>query len=305
MKFTRLIRPLALLLLFFPGLTYGQQDPISSQYMYNPLTFNPSYAGINDVTNITLNSRFQWGKFAGAPATFSLAANTSVVGGKVGLGLMLLNDAIGFSNNTEMQASFAYKIGNGKKTFSFGLQTGLVIYTKNLQDLNLRVYDDPLFLPGFERATKFNIGAGASYMTDNLFISLSVPKMINSRVNEGIEIVAYERHAYLLGAYLWEIKPGLKLKPSLLLRGVAGAPLSFDVNVSLLINNKVWVGAFTRNLNTYGLMTQFEFLDAYKIGYSFELLNKEFTGSNLFTHEVFLSADLALFSHQSIYQRFF
>ena len=305
MKYLHALGLLALIVLVYPNRLLAQQDPISSQYMYNPLTFNPSYAGINDVTNITVNTRFQWGQFEGAPTTFSLAANTAIVGGKVGLGMMLLNDKIGVSENTEMQLSYAYKIGNGQKTFSFGLQTGFIIYRKNLDNLNLRVFDDPLFQPGFEQATKFNVGAGASYMTDNLFISLSVPRMINSKVNEGVEIVAYERHAYLLGAYLLEIKPGLKMKPSVLLRAVAGAPLSFDVNVSFLINNQFWVGAFTRNFNSYGLMTQFELLDAYKIGYSFELLNKDFTGNNLLTHEIFLSADLALFSHQSIYQRFF
>jgi len=120
------------ILLLVPFSAFAQQDPVSSQYMYTPLTFNPSYAGINNITNITLNSRFQWGGFEGAPSTYSLTANTSIVGGKVGLGIMILNDQIGISENTEGQFSFAYKISSGRKVFSFGLQTGFVAFKKIL-----------------------------------------------------------------------------------------------------------------------------------------------------------------------------
>jgi hypothetical protein len=66
-----------------------------------------------------------------------------------------------------------------------------------------------------------------------------------------------------------------------------------------------WLGPFTRNFQTYGLMAQFDFLEAYKIGYSFELLGQQFAGSNQLSHEIILSADLAIFSHQDVYRRFF
>ena len=92
----------------------AQQDPINSQFMSNPLAINPSYAGINDVTNFNLNSRFQWTSLEGSPTTYTFTANTSIVNGKVGLGLMVLNDQIGITENTEVQVSYAYKISDGK-----------------------------------------------------------------------------------------------------------------------------------------------------------------------------------------------
>ena len=286
---------------------FAQQDPLSSQYMYNPLAFNPSYAGINDIANITLDTRFQWNDLAGSPTTTSLAANSSMFNGKVGLGLMVLNDQLGVSNNTEVQVSYAYKIQSQDKVFSFGLQTGIITYKNDFgsSDLNLRVNDDPFFQPGIEKSTKFNVGAGATYMTDNLFISFSVPRLLNTKVGDGFEVVAYDRHYYLSAAYLLGFKSGLKMKPSVLVRGVAGAPLSYDINLSFLIINKIWAGAFTRNFKTYGLMAQFDIADAYRIGYSFELLGDNVTNNSLYSHEIMLSADLAIFSHQSIYKRFF
>ncbi len=284
---------------------FAQQDPTTSQYMSNILSFNPSYAGINNITNATLISRFQWTQFEGSPTTYTLTANTSIVGGKVGVGLMILSDKIGVSNTTEVQGSFAYKISSGAKTFSFGLQTGLITYKKDIGQLNLKVNDDPLFQPGIESATKFNVGAGVTYLTDKLYASFSVPRLINSKSGNGSEIVEYERHFYFAAAYLWEINSSLKMKPSVLLRGVAGAPLSYDINISFNIINQFWAGAFTRNFSTYGILAQFDFNNAYKIGYSYEILGNNFTGNSLPTHEIMLSADLALFSHQGIYKRYF
>ena len=301
------IRAVTILSLLISTAVFAQQDPLSSQYMYNPLAFNPSYAGINNIATVTLNSRYQWSALAGSPKTTTLAANSSIINGKVGLGLMFLTDQLGVSKNTEVQLSYAYKIQSVDKVFSFGLQTGVITYKNDYSDpdLNLRVNDDPLFMPGIEKSTTFNVGAGVTYMTDDFYVSFSVPRLINTIVGDGFEVEAYERHYYLTGTYIYEFKNGFRIKPSVLMRGVAGAPLSFDINLSVLIKQQFWVGVFTRNFNTYGLMAQFDFLDAYRIGYSFELLGNNFTGDSLPTHEIMLSADLAIFNHQSIYRRFF
>jgi type IX secretion system PorP/SprF family membrane protein len=219
---------------------------------------------------------------------------------------MILSDKIGVSENTEVQASFAYKISSTTSTFSFGLQAGYVSYKNNFGALNLKVNDDPLFQPGVESSTKFNVGAGATYMTENLFFSLSVPKLMNSKVvDNATEVIAYERHFYFVGAYLWDIKPGLKIKPSVLVRGVSGAPLSYDINLNFLFADQFWAGVYTRSFSSYGALLQFDFMDAYKIGYSFEILGNNFVNSTLPTHEIILSADIALFSNQKIYHRYF
>lgn len=293
------------LALIMPALSFAQQDPINSQYISNPLAINPSYAGIHDVTNFNLNSRFQWSALDGSPTTHTFTTNTSIVNGKVGLGLMVLNDRIGIANNTEMQISYAYKISDRTNTFSFGLQTGFVSYSSDVAQLNLRFDDDPLFQPGADQATKFNVGAGATFMNDKFYASISVPRMLNTKVGDSNEITAYERHFYLVGQYLFDFKPSFKMKPSVLVRGVSGAPISVDLNLNFLINNQFWIGAFTRNFETYGLLAQFDFMEAYKIGYSFEILNNQYSSNVLPTHEIMLSADIAIFSHQDVFRRFF
>ena len=305
MKFITLVITGLACLFLFPNRTHAQQDALISQYMFNQLAFNPSYAGINDITNFSLNSRFQWSSFEGAPTSYFFSGSTSIIDGKVGLGASLIYDVLGSNINTQAQLSYAYKIQQADKTFSFGLQTGIVNVKVDDTSLNLKVNDDPFFQGNIESATKVNFGAGVSLMSDSYYIGLSVPRMINSKFESGDVNLTYQRHIYLLGAYIWQVSPNVKLKPMALLKAVNGAPLSVDLNMSALLLNKFWVGAFTRNLNTWGGMVQFEFMQAYKIGYSYEILGKSLTGNGLPTSEIMLSADLALFSHQSVFQRFF
>ncbi len=299
------VKVFGLLLVLTPTISYGQQDALITQYMFNQLAFNPSYAGINNNTNVSLNSRFQWSQFEGSPTSTFFSGSTSILNGKVGLGTSLIFDQLGSTKNTQAQISYSYKIQSADKTFSFGLQTGILNVRVDDEALNLKVADDPFFQGTVESATKVNFGAGISLMSDSYFFGISVPRLINSKFESGNVNMVYQRHFYFSGAYIIQASPTVKLKPMVLIKGVKGAPLSIDINLSALLLNKLWVGAFIRNLNSFGGMVQFEFMEAYKIGYSYELLGKSLTGNRLPTNEIMLSADLAIFSHQSVFQRFF
>ncbi len=68
------------------------------------------------------------------------------------------------------------------------------------------------------------------------------------------------------------------------MRGTQGSPLSFDVNATITLKEVFTGGLFTRNFNTYGLLTQM-IVNKFRLGYVFELP----TGSsnlNFTTHEI-------------------
>ncbi len=309
MRITKKICLLFVSGLFVAQLSHAQQDPLYSQYMFNLLAINPSYAGINNNLNVGVTSRFQWSGLEGGPQTNTLTANTSIVGGKVGLGLMVLSDRLGVNTNTEANLSYSYKIESGTNIFSFGLQTGIINYSFDFDDLTFNpLYQDSdqNFLPKSQNASRVNFGWGATFTNDKLFVSLSIPRLLNSEFKDGVvSSTRYERHYYMTGAFIIELQRGIKIKPMALVKYVDGAPISVDLNGSVLINNNIWVGAFTRNFETYGLQAQFEISDAYRVGYSFETLGNNLTGSQLTTHEIMVSLDFAVFSHHDIFQRYF
>jgi len=274
------------------------------------LAINPAYTGIHNNLNISISSRFQWGGLDGSPKTNILTASTSLLDHKIGIGAIILRDELGVNENTEGYLTYSYKISSADYTLSFGLQSGFVNYKFDYGKLNQNPQwmsdPDPAFLPRSEGFTKFNFGAGAALMTEKLFLGISSPRLLNKEFDDGVvQSTRYERHFYLTGAYLLELRRGIKFKPMVLIKGVSGAPISYDLNFSLLLNNKLWAGIYTRDFNTYGLMAQIEFMNAYKFGYSFEIPSGDFIANNLLTHELMLSIDLAVFSEHDVFQRHF
>ena len=305
------MKNIIIILIFLMSLTVlklqAQQDPLYSQYLFNVMVLNPAYAGLNENANISFNSRLQWSGIEGSPTTNTLSANTSFSGGKSGVGLVMMIDKLGINNNTEGHLVYAYHIKGRKSTLSFGLQAGFISRKYDFDELNLRVSDDPYFSTTLEPKSKMNIGTGFLFTQENLMIGVSVPRILtNSFLDGTTDAGRYERHYYMIGAYLIELKTELLFKPAVLVKNVPGAPLSIDLNANFMYRNMYWGGIYTRNFQSYGLMGQVEFSDAYRFGYAFEILSKGSSNIKaLSTHEFTLSIDMALFGDQAIYQRYF
>ncbi|MBF4986343.1 type IX secretion system membrane protein PorP/SprF, partial [Nonlabens mediterrranea] len=70
---------LTVILLFaFAKAVTAQQDPQYTQYMYNPITINPAYAGNRGVMSVVGLHRSQWVGLDGAPRTQSLSLHTPI-----------------------------------------------------------------------------------------------------------------------------------------------------------------------------------------------------------------------------------
>lgn len=274
----------------------AQQDPLYSQYMVNPLLLNPSYAGSTNNFSGIVGYRTQWAGFEGQPKTMSASAHTSLVNNQIGVGIVILNDKIGNISNTETNTSVSYKLKLRKSIFSFGMQVGIQSFRTDYSALKIFDAADNSFTGG-ERGSRLNIGAGALLKSEKFFVGLSIPRFLPSTFkNDGENFELYNRHYYLLGAYLHYLNERTWLKPSLLLRGVKGAA-SADIAMNVIIDARHTAGVFTRNFNTYGILVQTLLNEKYKVGYIFELPTNKSVGSNFTTHEISLGILLSVFSY--------
>lgn len=272
----------------------AQQDPLYGLYMNNPMVINPANSGLYNNLTANMSFRNQWGGFEGNPTTLAASGHVSLRDNKMGAGLLIINDRIGETSNTSVNGSYAYKLNLEKKVFSFGMQVGLMNYQTDPGKLNLNNPDDPAF--GMINETKFNLGAGAMLKGDKYLIGFSVPHMLSSSVEtaEGA-VKVYQQHFYLLGSYVHFLNDRILLKPSTLIKGVKGAPFSVDVNMNINIDRNYTLGAFTRNLKSYGFQAQMNFLEKYKLAYLFELPSNSSVGTRFTTHEVMISLRTAIF----------
>ncbi|HZY78334.1 MAG TPA: PorP/SprF family type IX secretion system membrane protein [Cyclobacteriaceae bacterium] len=290
--------------LLFSGYCYGQQDPLYAQYLTNPMIFNPAYVGLNNSFNAAVSYRNQWAGFNGSPSTVNFSAHTSVVDNKVGLGAMFVTDKPGLVNNTELEFLGSYKLNLTKYTLSFGMQLGYMNSTYRYFDVSLANPNDPVFPQTNTRYSWPNLGVGAILKGDQFIVGVSVPRMMKTKAGY-TDFLIQSQHIYVYGAYVYYLGTRLRLKPSVLFRGVKGAPLSTDLNFNVNIDTKYSGGIFLRNFKSYGVLLQAWFFNKARVGYAFELPGGSSVGPQYVTNEITLAVRMGVFKfHDSSYTEF-
>ena len=265
----------ALALMFFSMSSYGQQEPMYSQYMFNMLNINPAYAGSRGAISTVALYRNQWVGFPGAPRTASFSFDMPLQNKKIGIGAQFYDDRIGIERTTGFNAMYAFRFQfAGAGTLSLGLQAGLLNYQANYTEVNTYVPNDPAFssnvrgiLPAF--------AAGVYYNSDKFYVGFSAPALLKTKIkyNNAAEIASVtsrDLHLYLTAGTVFELNQDLALKPSMLIKAVSGAPIQMDLNLNLWLQNKIAVGASYRTGDAIVGMLEFQFNQQFRFGYAYD-----------------------------------
>ncbi|HRJ31058.1 MAG TPA: type IX secretion system membrane protein PorP/SprF [Cyclobacteriaceae bacterium] len=278
---------LALLMFIILKTTQAQQDPLYSQYIFNPFIINPAYAGFSkDLTGLAAY-RVQWAGMDGSPVTMNASGHMALADNRMGVGLTILQDKIGTNKTTEFLISYGYHISfRNDSRVSFGLQAGAINYRNDFNDLTIDK-NDPKFQSSISEFSP-SFGAGIIYSSDKFYLSVSVPKMLDGKTttDDNIDVVLYSQQFYGMGSYLFTLSHRLKLKPFIMARYTAGAPVNTDFGVALNADDSYTLGLFTRSLHTYGAMMKINLGDMLRVGYIFELPTDKSVGLNYTAHEI-------------------
>ncbi|WP_298901352.1 type IX secretion system membrane protein PorP/SprF [uncultured Psychroserpens sp.] len=271
---------------------YGQQDPQYTQYMYNMNVINPAYAGSKENLSFGLLYRTQWTGIDGAPKTGTFFGHLPV-GEKVGIGLSIIADEVGPIKETNAYADFSYTLQlGGAHRLAFGVKAGATFHDIGLAGIDLIDPNDPFFQN--INTTTPNIGAGAFYYTDNYYLALSVPNILNSVHLDanGNKLGSEEAHYFLTGGYVFQLSPNAKLKPSFLVKSAFSAPTSFDVNLNALFYEKFEIGASYRLDDSFSGLVNFAITPSLRIGYAYDNVTSDIRRYAPASHEFMLLFDL-------------
>jgi type IX secretion system PorP/SprF family membrane protein len=279
----------------------AQQDPEYTHYMYNMSVVNPAYAtGVPAMMNFGGLYRTQWVGAYGAPKTFTFFGHTAI-NDKIEAGISFLSDDIGDGAKKEnnVYADFAYvlKLG-GKNKLSLGLKAGFSSMQSNFNGFR---FTDPQTDIAFSEninATKPNIGVGAYYFRDNLYVGLSAPNLLKSKYIEeksGVNAFGSEEiHTFLTAGYVFQLNNALKLKPAFMSKFVKGAPITLDVSANVLYNEKFEFGASYRIDDSVSALFNINVTPTLRVGYAYDYTLTNFGQFNSGTHEIMLLFDLDL-----------
>lgn len=294
----RILHTILVVLLLMLGVrSEAQQDPNFTQYMYNTMSINPAYAGSRDVLSAAVLHRSQWLGFDGGPASQTLSAHSPIRDGQMGLGLNVVNDKIGVTQETDINAVYSYAIEVSRYTkLSFGLNAGVNLINVDFNELNTFDPTDPEFNNNIENKISPQVGLGALLYNDQYFVGLSVPALLrNDRFSDNSVADATVRdrlHYYLTAGLVFDLTPDLKFKPSVMMRHVSGAPLLAELSTNFLINDKFTAGAAYRLNSAFSGLFAFQATDAILIGIAYDRDISSFSSYNDGSLEFFARFEL-------------
>ncbi|MDX6192011.1 type IX secretion system membrane protein PorP/SprF [Flavobacterium sp. Fl-318] len=285
------MKKLILVLLFCSTASFAQQDAQFTQYMYNPINVNPAYAGSRGVLSVFGLYRTQWVGLDGAPETSSFSVNTPV-GNNVGLGVSLINDKIGPTNENNLSIDLSYSIQTSENAkLSFGLKGTGNIFKLDPTKLSTEDQGDPKF-QDFKNKITPNVGAGVYWHSDKAYVGLSVPNFIETNRYDDNDVAIYKDkiNYYFIAGYVFDLDgyETVKFKPAIMTKVVEGSPLQVDASANFMFNDKLVIGVAYRWSASVSALAGFQITDGLYLGYAYDRETTKLVNYNSGSHEIFL-----------------
>jgi type IX secretion system PorP/SprF family membrane protein len=295
MTMRRLIYIAILLLSATPS--WAQQEPLYSNYLSNKMLLNPAYAGSREQLALILQGRRQWAGFAGAPKTEVLTAHLPTPDLRHGFGIALVNDRWGHTSTTLVAGNYAYRIPVGEAGhLALGLKAGFKSYRIQYQDVPLWDAGDAAFNGGnnYSKA-QLVVAPGLYFQNDYFYGGVSVSDMLPHRLYEmgaGAAAGKTATHVFAMAGGAIPMGGAIKLKPSILLRAVGGAPVGLDLTLAAAYKDRITAGFTWRPRNAMAFWMQAYLTKAIQLGYAYDLdlgATRNFATGG---HELLLGFDL-------------
>lgn len=278
----------------------AQEDERYTQYLYNPIGINPAFAGSRGTTSIFGSYRTQWVGVPGAPKTILVSANGVAKNKTVGLGLSVVNDKIGPSDQSAIAADFSYTITlTPKYKLAFGLKGSANLLNVDYNKLYIKDDNDNAFENNIDNKFSPNVGLGLYLHSDNTSIGLSVPNLLETKFYDKYagsgsvsKIAKSNMDVFFTADHLFELSPDLELKPALLVKVTRDGPLQTYISSTFLVQQKVTAGLSYRFGGTINTLVGFQVNNKIFIGYSYDLETKALHNYNTGSHEIFMRFDL-------------
>jgi len=278
-------------MLLFVAQSAAQQKAQFTQYMFNGLVINPAYAGADEALNVTFIQRKQWAAIDNSPSTQSLLAHTLFKKKQIGLGLIVINDKLGVHKNLSALTNYAYHLKVSEKSYlSMGLQAGIHNRKSDYASLMGTSNVDPKLYNAAISRTAFDFGMGVYYRSSRLHVGISAPELIPETIslNDSLSIRLSEVNYFMFSKYIIPINENMDIEPSVLLKYLAGVPLSFDLNMNLIYRKVLTLGVSYRKQESVDFMLKGQITQQLQFGYSYDYSIGKLSNVSNGSHELMI-----------------
>lgn len=322
MRSLKIISAAALLLLAYSG--YGQVIPQFSQYYQNYLIHNPGAAGMEDYWEIKTNFRKQWSGLDNTPIsgylTFSGGLNTGRFLGDVGL---RTSEGKGKGRVTGAPATVKHGLGGYVIVDNFGPMSqyaGGISYAAHIKLFsnvklsigtsvglnNFQINGDPLtikdpndntyqnYYTNGMNQTFFDWNVGMYFYSPRFFVGYGANHILGNMIYFGDQIAEREiaMHHFITGGYKFKLGKRFELMPSVQVKFMTPAPVSFDITARLRYNKMIWAGVSYRNESALSFALGGTIARILNISYSYDYTLNNIRSYSWGSHEVILGFNI-------------
>jgi len=271
----------------------SQQDPKFSQNMFLAPFYNPGAAGSSDKICLAAAFRNQWTGLPDAPITTAFTANMPVnfLGRTHGLGISFMNDNLAFNNDFLFSATYAFRMELGQGSLGIGANLGMANQALspdwNGADVITPDTDDAIPKNGGS-VFGFDMGLGAFYNTDKLFVGLSTTHLNQTSFDYPEDVAESKliRHYYLMAGYNIQLSnPMIEIMPSLMVQSDLRSNHIY-LNTNLRYNKRFWGGVSYSVGGALTALFGIEMMNGIMIGYSYDFELSPLLKYNSGSHEV-------------------
>ena len=296
-------KTLALALFLISAITYGQQDPLFTHYMYNKLAINPAYAGSHEVFSLEAITRFQWVGMTGGPRTISFTAHTPLRNPHIGLGLYAYRDQLGPTVDYGVMGNFTYRVIFDNSKLCFGVNAGFKYYNIQWDMLEPKDPGDVALVSQVTNKAVPDIDFGIYYYAPRFYVGVSSKHLLENQMSVSSapspdtksSFSKLKRHFYGIAGGAIPFSEHFVFMPSMLVKYVEGSPFQVDINASCLIREVLTLGASFRTNAAVAFLVEVNITQSLSIGYSYDIWFNTLQGYNKGSHEIRIGYDFDLF----------
>ena len=271
------------------SLTLGQQDPQITQNMFDKFLYNPGVVGSQPSVNVGLLHRSQWVGVPGAPTTQNLTVESRIDALNGGIGLNVINDALGPLSTKTATLSYAYQLRlNENNQLGFGFSFGMMQIGFDEEWITPDGQIDSSLPPTGSSATVPDIGLGLYFTSENYYLGLSITHLVPFEANfDGVATFNPARHYYIAAGYDYDIDEQFSVRPSYYMK-TDGVIFQMDFNVNAFYQQKHWVGFSYRIEDAIAFLVGAELTNNLTLGYAYDFVTSKLASETTGGHEVML-----------------
>jgi type IX secretion system PorP/SprF family membrane protein len=280
----------------------AQIDPKLSVFTFNPLFYNPAFAGAGGGLSVIGIHSSQFTGFDGAPQTQYLSAHGLWEENNLGLGLDFVNDQFGATKETGLNANISYYLRLGSDLrLAFGLKAGMNSVRIDYTSLNISDPDEDIVQDSQFSMIQPNVGFGFYLFSERFYLGLSTPSVFLSDRYEPFELGVSTRDAsyFLMTGLRLPVNDVVTLSPNILARKVTSAPTSYLASIVADFSNDAFFGFNWEYQSSVGLMGGLRFAEQFKAGYAYDFPTNSLGRYTKGTHTLFVSFNLDRFKRTS------